>query len=158
MAIAVASLAPTQIGRTRDPAPDGRQGLCRARHGEPGRLRQLRRDGHSFREDYIVVSCNPEIADLLVTVEQQYIEEMEKRLQKKIVIQSKKRFHHEKFEISERSQPNEPRPRRDDEDDGRPPHKIGADPPYQPPDEPGDEVPEEPPEEPVVASNPPEEP
>src|SRR5256885_3899935 len=69
-------------------------------------LRQLRRDGHAYGEDYIIVSCNPEIADLLVTVEQQYIEEMEKRLQKKIVVQSKKRFHHEKFEITGRQQPN----------------------------------------------------
>jgi ribonuclease G len=62
-------------------------------------LRQLRRDGNSFREDGIVVTCNPEVADLLVTVEQQYLEDMEKRLQKKIIVQSKKRFHLEKFEI-----------------------------------------------------------
>jgi ribonuclease G len=65
-------------------------------------LRQLRRDGHSYREDAIVVTCNPEIADLLVTVEQQYLEELEKRLQKKIQIQAKKRFHLEKFEIQGR--------------------------------------------------------
>jgi len=62
-------------------------------------LRQLRRDGNSFAEDGILVTCNPEVADLLVTVEQQYLEYMEKRLQKKIVVQSKKRFHLEKFEI-----------------------------------------------------------
>ena len=43
--------------------------------------------------------CNPEVADLLVTVEQQYLEELEKRLQKKIIVQAKKRFHLEKFEI-----------------------------------------------------------
>ncbi|HEY7954272.1 MAG TPA: Rne/Rng family ribonuclease [Polyangia bacterium] len=65
-------------------------------------LRELRRDGHSFREDALIVSCNPEIADLLVTVEQAYLEDMEKRLQKKIIIQAKKRFHLEKFEIAGR--------------------------------------------------------
>jgi ribonuclease G len=62
-------------------------------------LRQLRREGHTFEEEVVVVSCNPEIADLLVTVDQVYIDELEKRLQKKIVIEAKKRFHHEKFEI-----------------------------------------------------------
>ncbi|HZS40970.1 MAG TPA: Rne/Rng family ribonuclease [Polyangia bacterium] len=69
-------------------------------------LRELRRDGHTFAEDTIVVTCNPEIADLLVTVEQQYIDELEKRLQKKVVIQSKKRFHLEKFEIQGRTPQN----------------------------------------------------
>jgi hypothetical protein len=114
-------------------------------------LRQLRRDGHSIREDYIIVSCNPEIADLLVTVEQQYIEEMEKRVQKKIVVQSKKRFHHEKFEIAGRQQPNEPR-RRDDEEEAPPPKPTPAVAVAPPPDG-EDEVPDEPPEGPV-ASNP----
>jgi ribonuclease G len=119
-------------------------------------LRQLRRDGHSFREDYIIVSCNPEIADLLVTVEQQFIEEMEKRLQKKIVVQSKKRFHHEKFEITGRAQPNEPR-RRDEEEEA-PANKPAA-PPVATVTAPDgeDEVPDEPPDE-AVASNPQEEP
>jgi ribonuclease G len=63
-------------------------------------LRQLRRDGNSFREDHIVVTVNPEIADLLVTVEQPYLEELEKRLQKRIVVQAKKRYHLEKFDLS----------------------------------------------------------
>ena len=65
-------------------------------------LRQLRRDGTVVRRGRLVVMCNPEIADILVTVEQQYLEELEKRLQKKIVIQAKKRFHLEKFEIQGR--------------------------------------------------------
>jgi len=74
-------------------------------------LRQLRRDGNSFREDGIVVTCNPEIADLLISVEAQYIELLEKRLQKKIIIQAKKRFHLEKFEITGRD-PDTSRPQR----------------------------------------------
>ncbi len=66
-------------------------------------LRQLRRDGHSFREDYIVLACHPEIAELLVTVEKEFLEDMEKRLQKRIVVEARKRFHHEKFEITARN-------------------------------------------------------
>jgi ribonuclease G len=65
-------------------------------------LRLLRRDGHNYTQDAIIVTCNPEIADILVTVEQQYIDDLEKRLQKKIQIQAKKRFHLEKFEIQGR--------------------------------------------------------
>jgi Ribonuclease G/E len=105
-------------------------------------LRKLRRDGHSFKDDHIVVTCNPEIADLLVTVEQQYIDEMEKRLQKKILVQSKKRFHHEKFEITERGQSNEPRakgreerPTRHGRDEARP---DGAEPSSEAEPEPED--------------------
>jgi ribonuclease G len=65
-------------------------------------LRRLRRDGNTFRADGIVVTCNPEIADLLVTVEQSYLEELEKKLQRRIIIAAKKRFHVEKFELSDR--------------------------------------------------------
>jgi ribonuclease G len=65
-------------------------------------LRLLRRDGNTFREDGVQVACNPEIADILVNVEGQYLEQLEKRLQKKIMIQAKKRFHLEKFEITGR--------------------------------------------------------
>ena len=65
-------------------------------------LRRLRRDGNTFKSDGIVITCNPEIADLLVTVEQSYIDELEKRLQRRILVAAKKRFHIEKFELSER--------------------------------------------------------
>jgi ribonuclease G len=75
-------------------------------------LRHLRRDGNSYREDGISVICNPEIADLLVNVEAQYIEQLEKRLQKKIIIQAKKRFHLEKFEITGRDPGDMSRPQR----------------------------------------------
>ncbi len=65
-------------------------------------LRRIRRDGATFSADGLVVTCNPEIADLLVTVEQSYLEEMEKRLQKRIIVAAKKRFHVEKFELTDR--------------------------------------------------------
>jgi ribonuclease G len=69
-------------------------------------LRRLRRDGNTFRADGIVVTCNPEIADLLVTVEQAYLEELEKKLQRRIIIAAKKRFHVEKFELGDRREDN----------------------------------------------------
>jgi ribonuclease G len=81
-------------------------------------LRTLRRDGNSYREDGIQVTCNPEIADLLVNVEGQYIEQLEKRLQKKIFIQAKKRFHLEKFEISGRDPDNQRQSRQEAAADG----------------------------------------
>jgi ribonuclease G len=65
-------------------------------------LRKLRRDGGSFEEDVLVVNCHPDVADLLVSVEQQYLEELEKKLHKKILIQAKRRFHLEKFEVRDR--------------------------------------------------------
>src|SRR5262249_11906002 len=65
-------------------------------------LRELRREGHSFPDDELVVTCNPEIADILRSVRRQYPDELEKRLQKKISINPKKRFHLEKFEIAGR--------------------------------------------------------
>jgi ribonuclease G len=65
-------------------------------------LRRLRRDGNTFKTDGIVITCNPEIADLLVTVEQSYLEELEKRLQRRIIVAAKKRFHIEKFELGDR--------------------------------------------------------
>jgi hypothetical protein len=65
-------------------------------------LRRLRRDGNTFKSDGIVISCNSEIADLLVSVEQSYLEDLEKRLQRRIIVSAKKHFHVEKFELSER--------------------------------------------------------
>jgi ribonuclease G len=89
-------------------------------------LRQLRRDGNSFKEDRLVVTAHPEIADLLVTVEQAYLEELEKRLQKRIVIEAKKHFHFEKFEIQGRGEESvrphrAPAPSRTENRDASPP-------------------------------------
>ena len=65
-------------------------------------LRELRREGLIVREDAILVSTHPEIADLLLTADHEYVEELEKRLQKQIIVRAKKRFHLEKFEIQPR--------------------------------------------------------
>ncbi len=62
-------------------------------------LRQIRREGHAHAEDTLIVSVHPEIAELLATSDQQFLEDLEKRLQKKISIKPRERFHLEKFEI-----------------------------------------------------------
>jgi ribonuclease G len=63
-------------------------------------LRQIRREGGGFKEDGILITCHPEIADLLATSDQQYVDELEKRLQKKIVIRTRERCHLEEYEIT----------------------------------------------------------
>jgi ribonuclease G len=76
-------------------------------------LRELRREGGAIKEDAIVVTCHPEIADMLATSDQQYVDDLEKRLQKKIVIKARERCHLEEYEITGRD-PNGSRPKDDE--------------------------------------------
>jgi ribonuclease G len=62
-------------------------------------LREVRRQGDAFKEDTIVVQCHPEIAELLSTSDMEYVEQVEKRLQKKVMIKARGSFHLEHFEI-----------------------------------------------------------
>ena len=62
-------------------------------------LRELRRSGDSVKEDAIVVQCHPEIADLLMTSDHEYVEDMEKRLQKRVLVKSRASYHMEEYEI-----------------------------------------------------------
>jgi ribonuclease G len=67
-------------------------------------LRQIRREGHAFADDTIVVHTHPEIAELLASADNEFIEALEKRLQKKIQIRPRERFdlevgHIERFHI-----------------------------------------------------------
>ncbi len=62
-------------------------------------LREVRRQGDAFKEDTIVVQCHPEIAELLSTSDLEYVEQVEKRLQKKVLIKARGSFHLEHFEI-----------------------------------------------------------
>jgi ribonuclease G len=62
-------------------------------------LRELRREGGSIQAESIVVTCHPEIADMLATSDQQYVDDLEKRLQKKIIIKARERCHLEEYEI-----------------------------------------------------------
>ncbi len=62
-------------------------------------LRELRREGGSIQADSIIVTCHPEIADMLATSDQQYVDDLEKRLRKKIIIKARERCHLEEYEI-----------------------------------------------------------
>ena len=62
-------------------------------------LRQIRREGHLHADETLVVSVHPEIAELLATSDHEFLEDLEKRLQKKIQIRPRDRFHLEHFEI-----------------------------------------------------------
>jgi ribonuclease G len=62
-------------------------------------LRELRRSGDSVKEDSVVVSCHPEIADLLATSDHEYLEDIEKRLQKRVLVKSRPSYHMEQYEI-----------------------------------------------------------
>ena len=62
-------------------------------------LRELRRSGDSVKEDSIVVQCHPEIADLLMTADHEYVEDTEKRLQKRVLVKSRPSYHMEQYEI-----------------------------------------------------------
>ncbi len=62
-------------------------------------LRQIRREGHLHADETLIVSVHPEIAELLATSDHEFLEDLEKRLQKKIQIRPRDRFHMEHFEI-----------------------------------------------------------
>lgn len=63
-------------------------------------LRQLQRVGNSHSGDEIIANVHPEIAELLVTVDQQFLEEIEKSLKKKITIRPCPDYHIEKYQIT----------------------------------------------------------
>jgi ribonuclease G len=62
-------------------------------------LRQLRRQGPLVHEDVVVIGCHPEVAGILNGPDREYVDTVEKWLQKKVTVQPRKRFHVEKFEI-----------------------------------------------------------
>jgi hypothetical protein len=62
-------------------------------------LRELRRSGNLIVGDTVLVELHPDVAQVLSSTDRQYLEEIEKRLQKRIVIKSRGSFHMEDFEI-----------------------------------------------------------
>jgi ribonuclease G len=92
-------------------------------------LRQIRREGHVYPDETLVVSVHPEIAELLATADHEFLEALEKRLQKKISIRPRASFHIEHFEIRGASSEGKPegrgegkrpeRPERDEKKDER---------------------------------------
>jgi ribonuclease G len=62
-------------------------------------LRELRRSGDTVKEDTVVVLCHPEIAQLLDTADKEYVVEMEKRLQKRVMVKPRASYHMEQYAI-----------------------------------------------------------
>jgi ribonuclease G len=62
-------------------------------------LRELRRQGDLVEGDTVLVEVHPDVAQVLQSTDRPFLEEMEKRLQKRIVIKARGSFHVEDFEI-----------------------------------------------------------
>src|SRR5262249_36358594 len=62
-------------------------------------LRELRRDGDIIESEMVVVTAHPDIAHLLATRDQEYVDELEKRLQKRIMVRAKTGLHLEEYDI-----------------------------------------------------------
>jgi ribonuclease G len=62
-------------------------------------LRELRRQGDLVEGDTVMVEVHPDVAQVLQSTDRAFLEEMEKRLQKRIVIKARGSFHVEDFEI-----------------------------------------------------------
>jgi ribonuclease G len=73
-------------------------------------LRELRRSGNLIAGDTVLIEVHPDVAQVLQTTDRMYLEEMEKRLQKRVIIKARGSFHMEDFEMkspSEKSAPAE---------------------------------------------------
>jgi ribonuclease G len=62
-------------------------------------LRELRRQGDLVEGDTVLVEVHPDVATVLQSTDRAFLEEMEKRLQKRIVVKARGSFHVEDFEI-----------------------------------------------------------
>ena len=62
-------------------------------------LRELRRQGDLVEGDTVMVEVHPDVAQVLQTTDRSFLEEMEKRLQKRVVVKARGSFHVEDFEI-----------------------------------------------------------
>jgi len=62
-------------------------------------FRELRRQGDLVEGDTVMVEVHPDVAQVLATSDRPFLEEMEKRLQKRIIVKVRGSFHVEDFEI-----------------------------------------------------------
>src|SRR3954470_17096949 len=62
-------------------------------------LRELRRQGDLVEGDTVLVEVHPDVAQVLASTDRAFLEDMEKRLQKRIVVKARGSFHIEDFEI-----------------------------------------------------------
>ena len=89
-------------------------------------LRELRRNGDSFDADTLIVSAHPDIAHLLVTHDQEYVDELEKRLQKRITVRPKPGIHLTEYEIGGPKSEHKPRGEKGKRDNPEKPQKSDA--------------------------------
>jgi ribonuclease G len=64
-----------------------------------GLLRELRRQGNLIEGDTVLVEVHPDIAQVLAGPDHAYLEEIEKRLQKRIIVKARGSFAIEDFEL-----------------------------------------------------------
>ena len=64
-----------------------------------GLLRELRRQGNLIEGDTVLVEVNPAVAQILAGPDHAYLEEIEKRLQKRIVVKARGAFALEDYEL-----------------------------------------------------------
>ena len=62
-------------------------------------MRELRRLGSLIEGDTVIVEVHPDVAQSLATTDRAFLDDMEKRLQKRIVVKARGSFHLEDFEI-----------------------------------------------------------
>jgi ribonuclease G len=62
-------------------------------------FRELRRQGGLIDGDTVIVEVHPDVAQALATSDRPFLDEMEKRLQKRIMVKARGSFHVEDFEI-----------------------------------------------------------
>jgi ribonuclease G len=62
-------------------------------------LRELRRQGDLVEGDTVLVEVHPDVAQVLQSTDRAFLEELEKRLQKRIIVKARGSFHVEDFEI-----------------------------------------------------------
>jgi hypothetical protein len=62
-------------------------------------FRELRRQGDLVEGDTILIEVHPDVANVLATTDRPFLDDIEKRLQKRIVVKARGSFHVEDFEI-----------------------------------------------------------
>ncbi|HSZ80688.1 MAG TPA: Rne/Rng family ribonuclease, partial [Polyangia bacterium] len=62
-------------------------------------FRELRRQGDLVEGDTILIEVHPEVANVLATTDRPFLDDIEKRLQKRIIVKARGSFHVEDFEI-----------------------------------------------------------
>jgi len=67
-------------------------------------LRELRRQGNLIEGDTVMVEVHPDVAQVLANADHGYLEEIEKRLQKRIIVKARGSFSLEDFELRSPSQ------------------------------------------------------